>query len=78
MRGNYICLFSVIYINTEGENKEECGFCMADSFADAAHYLETKLYGSDLVEITHMELLDCCPVMSKDTWETLRKELHEG
>ena len=77
MNGDYICLFRVIYY-TDERNMEEHGFCLADSFADAVKYLENELYGKDLIEITHMELLDTCPVLSKDTWDRVRKELSEG
>jgi hypothetical protein len=78
MKGNYICLFKVLYNDPDGKNVEECGFCLADSFVDAVKYLEEKLYGQDLVEIHHMELLDTCPVLSKETWEQMRKELNAG
>lgn len=77
MNGDYICLFRVIYY-TDERNMEEYGFCLADSFTDAVKYLENELYGKDLIEITHMELLDTCPVLSKDTWDRVRKELNEG
>ena len=78
MSGDYICLFKVLYNDPEGKNVEECGFCLADSFVDAVKYLEEKLYGQDLVEIHHMELLDTCPVLSKDTWDKMREELNAG
>lgn len=77
MDENYICLYSVIYYNdVSGENKEDFGMIFADSFAGAAEYLEKVLYGEDLIEITHMELLDTCPVFTKETWETMKKELN--
>lgn len=78
MNGDYICLFKVLYHDSEGNNREECGFCLADSFVDAVKYLEEKLYGQDLVEIHHMELLDACPVLSKETWDKMREELNAG
>ena len=78
MSGDYICLFKVLYNDPDGKNVEECGFCLADSFADAVKYLEEKLYGQDLVEIHHMELLDTCPVLSKETWDKMREELNAG
>ena len=75
---DYICLFKVIYYNEiDNKNKEECGFCFADSFVDATAYLEKTLYGLNLMEITHMELLDVSPVLSNDVWEAMRKELSE-
>lgn len=77
MNRDYICLFSVIcYIDEE--NVEEHGFCHADSFVDAVKYLENELYCKNLIEITHMELIDACPVLSKDTWDRVRRELNEG
>lgn len=73
---SYICLYSVIYNDEEGVNKPDYGFLFANSFADAADYLEKVLYGEELVEITHMELLDTCPVIAKETWDVLRKDLN--
>lgn len=78
MKSDFICLFKVLYNDPDGNNVEECGFCLADSFVDAVKYLEEKLYGQDLIEIHHMELLDTCPVLSKETWELMRKELNAG
>lgn len=75
--GNYICLFRVLYNNTEGENVEDCGFCFADNFAGAAKYLEEELYREDLMEILHMELLDTCPTVSRELWDAMRKEMNE-
>lgn len=72
----YICLYSVIYNDHEGNNKADYGMIFANSFADAANYLEEVLYGEDLIEITHMELLDTCPIFTKETWETMKKELN--
>lgn len=76
MDGTYICLYSVIYHDDSGENKEDFGMIFADSFASAAEYLEKVLYGEDLIEITHMELLDTCPIFTKETWDIMRKELN--
>jgi len=73
---DYIALFKVLY-NSDGNNVEECGFCFADSFVDVVKYLEDTLYGGDLIEIHHIELIDACPTLSVETWETLRKELRE-
>ena len=78
MKPSYIALFAVIYNDDDGKNIEEHGFCLANNFAEVAHYLETELYGNDLVEITHIVLLDTCPVLSKETWELMRKELNAG
>lgn len=76
MSGAYICLFKVIYNDPNGKNVEECGFCFADTFAGAAEYLEKELYGDDLMEIRHLELLDNCPVVSPETWTKMREELN--
>jgi hypothetical protein len=73
----YICLFKVLYNNSDCQNVEECGFCFADSFTEAVKYLEEELYKCDLVEIRHIELLDTCPTLSAETWETMKKELRE-
>ena len=77
MNGTYICLYSVIY-NNDGQNQEDFGMIFADSFASAAEYLEKVLYGEDLVEITHMELLDTCPIFTKETWKIIQKELNNN
>lgn len=77
MNGTYICLYSVIYSN-DGQNQEDFGMIFANSFANAAEYLEKVLYGEDLVEITHMELLDTCPIFTKETWEIMKKELNNN
>lgn len=74
---DYICLFKVLYNNADCQNVEECGFCFADSFTEAVKYLEEELYKCDLVEIRHIELLDACPTLSAETWETMKKELNE-
>ena len=73
-----ICLFRVLYCNNENcENVEDCGFCFADSQAEAAKYLEQELYREDLVEILHMELLDTYPTISRDLWNAMRQELNK-
>lgn len=77
MNGAYVCLFKVLYNDPHGKNVEECGFCFADTFAGASEYLEKELYGNDLMEIRHLELLDTGPILSAETWEAMRKELNE-
>ena len=75
--GNYVCLFRVLYYDSEArENIEDCGFCLVDSYAEAAKYLEQELYHELLVEILHMELLDNCPTISRDLWNAMRQELN--
>lgn len=78
MDKNYIALFKVLYNDTEGHNVEECGFCFADSFTDAVKYLEERLYGEDLIEIRHLELIETCPAVSLETWTAMQKELREA
>ena len=78
MKGDYICLFKVLYNDPDGKTIEECGFCLADSFTEATQYLEEVLYKSDLIEIHHLEILDTCPVLSKETWDKMREELNAG
>jgi hypothetical protein len=75
---DYICLFKVLCNNDDNENVEECGFCFANSFTEAVKYLEEELYKSDLIEIHHIELLDTCPILSKEVWEIIRKVLNEA
>lgn len=76
MKDLMICLFKVeFYDDINGETKQECGLTFADSFNQAADYLETVLYGDNLSKILHMELLDTCPVFSEDVWNQMRKEL---
>lgn len=76
--GNYICLFRVLcYDRDDCKNVEDCGFCFADSYVEAAKYLEEELYRTDLVEILHMELLDTNPTISRDLWNAMRQELNE-
>ena len=74
---SYICLYSVIYNDEDGNNKIDYGMIFANGFADASGYLERVLYGEDLVQICHMELFDTCPVFSKETWEMIQKELND-
>ena len=75
---NYIALFKVLYNNSDGNDVEECGFCFADSFIDVTKYLEETLYGGDLIEIRHIELIESCPILSAETWAAMQKELREA
>jgi hypothetical protein len=76
MNKDYIALFKVLYVDANGNDVEDCGFCFANSFIDVVKYLEDTLYGTDLIEIRHIELIEACPIVSEETWETLRKELN--
>ena len=79
MSGDYICLFkAIVFDENDKENTEDCGFCFANSFAEATAYLEKELYGDNLMTITHMELLDVSPIVSHEVWEAMRGELNEG
>lgn len=72
----YVCLFKVLYWNdVTNQNEEECGFCFAESFAEATEYLERDLYGDDLMEIRHLELFDTCPAVTPETWAAMKKDL---
>ena len=73
---NYIAFFKVLYNNCDGENVEKCGFCFADSFVDVVKYLEENLYGKDLIEIHHIELIENAPIVSNATWEAMIKDLN--
>lgn len=75
---NYICMYSVIYINADGEQQTDYGMIFADSFVDGVDQLERVLYGEDLVSIAHMELIETCPIFSKELWEQMRKELNNS
>lgn len=75
----YICLFKVLaWDDIEGINKVEQGFCFANTFAEAAEWLEKTLYGENLMEIQHLELLDTCPVVDAEVWNALKKNLEES
>ena len=74
---NYIALFKVLYNDSDGKDVEECGFCFADSFVEVVKYLEESLYGKDLIEIRHVELIETCPTISLETWTLMQKELRE-
>lgn len=77
LRNKYVCVYSVIYLNEEGVSARGNGITFADSFADAAHQLETEIFGEDLISIINIELYDVCPLFSDDTINLIRKELNE-
>ena len=77
MNNNYVCLYSVDYIGTDPEDiRTEYGLIYANNFADAAEILERDIYGSDLVKINNLELLDTIAVFTKSTYDIVSKELH--
>lgn len=77
LRNKYVCVYSVIYLNEEGVNERGNGITFVDNFADAAHQLETEIFGEDLISIINIELYDVCPLFSDDTINLIRKELNE-
>ena len=75
---NYVCLFSVEYINIENETKTEYGLIYADDFRDAMNQLEGHIYGDDLVKINSMELFDTTAVFTKEVFDLIHKEIEQG
>lgn len=75
---NYVCLFSVEYINIDNETKTEYGLIYADDFRDAMNQLEGHIYGDDLVKINSMELYDTTAVFTKEVFNIIRKEIEQG
>lgn len=75
---NYVCLFSVEYIDIENETKTEYGLIYADDFRDAMNQLEGHIYGDDLVKINSMELFDTTAVFTKEVFNIIRKEIEQG
>lgn len=74
----YVCLYSVVYNNSDGDNKIESGLIYASSFTHAVRILEENLYGVDLVKILSVELYDTTAVFSNSTMELIRKELQNN
>lgn len=75
---NYVCLFSVEYINIDNETKTEYGLIYADDFRDAMNQLEGHIYGDDLVKINSMELFDTAAVFTKEVFNLIHKEIEQG
>jgi hypothetical protein len=75
---NYVCLFSVEYINIDNETKTEYGLIYADDFRDAMNQLEGHMYGDDLVKINSMELFDTSAVFTKEVFDLIHKEIEQG
>lgn len=75
---NYVCLFSVDYIDIENETKTEYGLIYADDFRDAMNQLEGHIYGDDLVKINSMELFDTSAVFTKEVFDLVHKEIEQG
>lgn len=75
---NYVCLFSVEYINIDNETKTEYGLIYADDFRDAMNQLEGHIYGDDLVKINSMELFDTSAVFTKEVFDLVHKEIEQG
>ena len=75
---NYVCLFSVEYVNIDNETKTEYGLIYADDFRDAMNQLEGHIYGDDLVKINSMELFDTSAVFTKEVFDLVHKEIEQG
>ena len=75
---NYVCLFSVEYVNIDNETKTEYGLIYADDFRDAMNQLEGHIYGDDLVKIKSMELFDTSAVFTKEVFDLVHKEIEQG
>lgn len=75
---NYVCLFSVEYINIDNETKTEYGLIYVDDFRDAMNQLEGHMYGDDLVKINSMELFDTSAVFTKEVFDLVHKEIEQG
>lgn len=73
----YVCLYSVDYIGINEDIKTEYGLIYANNFTNAVEILEKELYGSDLMKINGLELLDTTAVFTKQTYEIIQKELYE-
>ena len=56
--------YFVVEICVDGATHEDAGFYPAKNFGEAVDYLE-EFYGSDLVVIKHLELLDTSLVYMK-------------
>jgi hypothetical protein len=77
MNNNFVCLYSVDHIGTDIEDiRTEYGLIYANNFADAAEILERDIYGSDLIKINNLELLDTVAVFTESTYDIVSKELH--
>lgn len=74
---DYTCLYSVEAIGIEDKPETVYGVLFADSFTDAVQQLESHYFGSDLLKINDVELFDCSPQMTRETYLALRKELNE-
>ena len=72
---DYVCLYSVIYNDPDGNDRKENGLIYATNFTHAVRILEDNLYGADLVKILSVELYDTSAVFSDSTMELIRKEL---
>lgn len=74
---NFVFLYCVEYTDISGEGtKVDYGLLYADNFTDAAHCLEENIYGSDLIKIKELEPFDTTAIFTKNTYDTIRKELN--
>lgn len=72
----YICLYSLTYLDCDGNPKEANGLIYADSFTDAVTQLETDIYGNDIIKINEIELYENLALFSKETFKIIKKELN--
>ena len=63
MLRSYIAYY-VVEVCSDGSSYEDAGFYPAKNFSEAVCYLE-EFYGSELVVIKHLELLDTSMVSMK-------------
>lgn len=72
----YICLYSLTYLDCDDNPKEANGLIYADNFTDAVTQLERDIYGDDIIKINEIELYESLALFSKETFETIKKELN--
>lgn len=73
---NYLCLYSLTYLDIDDNPKEANGLIYADNFIDAVTQLERDIYGDDIIKINEIELYESLALFSKETFEIIKKELN--
>ena len=73
---NYVCLFSVEYINIDNETKTEYGLIYADDFRDAMNQLEGHMYGDDLVKIGVQKGRQLGQILDTLLFEVINQNIH--
>lgn len=64
MLRKYMAYFVVEYNGYDNDSYTDAGFYPADTFSEAMGYIE-EFYGSELVVVKHLELLDTSLVFMK-------------